>query len=152
MKVLPRPDQALSGTAPRHGARRPSRPEKAKFKPQLEALEDRCLMSADMVFQWNAIAIEAARRDHALGARMLQNGPTRTSRALAIVQAAVFDAVNSIDPLYSPYLIANRQRIANLFPPAHRSATAGASRQGAAPFCGAYPLPSRPPPLPALTG
>jgi hypothetical protein len=75
--------------------------------PCLELLEDRCLLSSgpDMVIQWNAIAIEAAKRDHAIGAPGLQFGPTRTSRAIAIVQSAVFDAVNSIDPEYTPYLI-----------------------------------------------
>jgi Ca2+-binding RTX toxin-like protein len=76
-----------------------------RFKPELEKLEERCLPSADMVLQWNAVAIEAAKADHAIGAPGLQFGPTRTSRALAIVQAAVYDAVNSINPQYTPYLI-----------------------------------------------
>ena len=58
-----------------------------------------------MVVQWNAIAIEAARRDYAVGAPGVQFGPTRLSRVMAIVQAAVFDAVNSIEPEYTPYLI-----------------------------------------------
>jgi hypothetical protein len=73
-------------------------------KPRIEHLEDRYLLSADMVLQWNAVAIEAAKRDHALGAPGIQFGPTRTSRALAIVQGAVYDAVNSIVPQYKPYL------------------------------------------------
>jgi hypothetical protein len=62
-------------------------------------------MSADAVLTWNSIAMQAAVNDHAIGAPGLQFGPTRTSRALAIVQASVFDAVNSIDPVYQPYLI-----------------------------------------------
>jgi hypothetical protein len=37
--------------------------------------------------------------------RGLQFGPTRTSRAFAIVSGAVFDAVNSIHPGYEPYLL-----------------------------------------------
>jgi hypothetical protein len=49
--------------------------------------------------------MQAAVNDHAVGAPGLQFGPTRTSRALAIVQASVFDAVNSIDREYNPYLI-----------------------------------------------
>jgi hypothetical protein len=61
--------------------------------------------ATDMVLQWNANAIEAAKVDHGIGAPGLQFGPTRTSRALAIVQVAVFDAVNSIDQSYTPYLI-----------------------------------------------
>jgi hypothetical protein len=71
----------------------------------LEQLEDRCLLSGDMVLAWNAIAIEAAKSDHAIGAPGAQFGPTRTSRAMAIVQGAVYDAVNSIQPLYTPYLV-----------------------------------------------
>jgi hypothetical protein len=62
------------------------------------------LFAADMVVQWNAIAIEAAVRDYSL-APGYQIGPTRLGRAMAIVQAAVYDSVNSIDPQYTPYLI-----------------------------------------------
>jgi hypothetical protein len=71
----------------------------------LERLEDRCLMSADPVLEWNAIALDALKNDSYLGANAKQAGPDRASRALAIVQAAVFDAVNSIDRSYDPYLI-----------------------------------------------
>jgi hypothetical protein len=70
---------------------------------RLEALEDRCLPSVDPVLFWNSVAMQAAVVDHGIGAPGLQFGPTRTSRAFAIVQGAVFDAVNSIDPLYTPY-------------------------------------------------
>src|SRR5262245_31183248 len=73
--------------------------------PQFEILEDRCLMSADPVLHWNQVALQAAVVDHGVGAPGLQSGPTRTSRALAIVQGAVYDAVNSINPQYAPYLI-----------------------------------------------
>jgi hypothetical protein len=79
--------------------------EKRGFQPALESLEQRCLLTGDPVLNWNAVAMQAAVNDHALGAPGLQFGPTRTSRALAIVQAAVFDAVNSIEPTYTPYLI-----------------------------------------------
>jgi hypothetical protein len=76
------------------------------FRPSVECLEQRWLPSTtDMVVQWNAIAIEATKRDHALGAPGDQFGPTRASRALAIVQAAVYDSVNSIDPENTPYLV-----------------------------------------------
>jgi hypothetical protein len=57
-----------------------------------------------MVLQWNAVAIEASKRDYSL-APGYEIGPTRLSRAMAIVQAAVYDSVNSIDPEYTPYLI-----------------------------------------------
>jgi hypothetical protein len=89
----------LFGASP---ARR--RPEQS-ISLALERLEDRCLLSADPVLYWNDVALNAAVVDHGIGAPGLQFGPTRTSRAFAIVQGAVFDVVNSIDPQYSPYLI-----------------------------------------------
>jgi hypothetical protein len=93
------------------GARAVRRPLPSRRSPQkspplaLERLEDRCLMSADPVLEWNAIALDALKNDSYLGANAKQAGPDRASRALAIVQAAVFDAVNSIDRSYDPYLI-----------------------------------------------
>jgi hypothetical protein len=77
----------------------------ARTRPALEALEERCLLSGDVVLEWNAIALDALKNDSLLGANAKQNSPTHSSRALAIVQAAVFDAVNSIDQSYEPYLI-----------------------------------------------
>jgi hypothetical protein len=56
-----------------------------------------------MVIQWNQIAMQAAVNDYSL-APGYQIGPTRLGRAIGIVQAAVFDSVNSIDPQYTPYL------------------------------------------------
>lgn len=77
---------------------------KPRFRLNLEALEDRCVPSADMVVQWNQVAIQAAVNDYTL-APGIEIGPTRLSRAMAIVQAAVYDSVNSIDPQYTPYLV-----------------------------------------------
>src|SRR5260370_519974 len=63
------------------------------FRPSMEPLEPRCLLSAtDVVMEWNAVAIEAAKEDHAIGAPGLQFGPTRTSRALAIEAIAASDS------------------------------------------------------------
>jgi hypothetical protein len=86
---------------------RASRPAARSARRQLavETLEDRCLLSADVVLEWNAIALDAMVNDSYLGAAAKQAGPTRASRALAIAQAAVFDAVNSIDRSYDPYMI-----------------------------------------------
>src|SRR6516225_4858166 len=76
------------------------------FRPGVEALEPRCLLSAtDVVMEWNAVAIEAAKEDHALTAPGLQFGPTRTSRALAIESIAVYDSVNAIDRSCAPFLV-----------------------------------------------
>ncbi len=77
---------------------------RSPYQPSVEALEQRCLLSADMVVRWNAIALQAAVNDYSL-APGYQIGPTRLGRAMAIVQAAVYDSVNSIDPQYTPYLI-----------------------------------------------
>jgi hypothetical protein len=84
--------------------RRP-RSWECQARPRLETLEERCLLSVDPVIFWNQVALQAAVTDHGIGAPGLQFGPTRTSRAFAIVQGAVYDAVNSIDPQYNPYLI-----------------------------------------------
>src|SRR5689334_4157589 len=73
-------------------------------RPLLERLEARSLLAGDMVLQWNAVALDAVAAD-GTGAPADQAGPTRGSRALAIVQAAIFDAVNSIDGSHTPYLI-----------------------------------------------
>ena len=83
------------------GMRSAPRPQ---YRPSVEPLEQRCLMSADMVVQWNQIANQAAVNDYTL-APGIEIGPTRLSRAFAIVQAAVYDSVNSIDPQYAPYMI-----------------------------------------------
>src|SRR5690242_14543857 len=75
----------------------------------MEVLEHRRLLSAgagdSVVMEWNQIGCEAARIDHGIGAPNLQVGPTRTARAMAIESAAVFDAVNTIDGSYAPYLV-----------------------------------------------
>src|SRR6266436_2600606 len=79
---------------------------KTRSRPlRIESLEARCFLSGDPVLHWNTVAMNAAAVDHGIGAPGLQFGPTRTSRAFAIVQGAVYDAVNSIDPKAAPYLI-----------------------------------------------
>ena len=74
----------------------------------LEALEERCLLSADMVMQWNRFAMNAVQNDYNVGQQSDQGGPTRTARALAIVQAAVYDAADAVDPIYAPYLFSTQ--------------------------------------------
>jgi hypothetical protein len=63
----------------------------------LDLLEDRCLLSADMVLQWNDTLLDAIRVD--------RTPPPQASRAMAIVQAAIYEAVNSIERQYTPYLV-----------------------------------------------
>lgn len=69
----------------------------------LETLEARTLLSADAVLDWNAMMLQANAVDHGLAAPD-QGGPGRTARAFAIVQAAVYDALNAIEGDYTPYL------------------------------------------------
>jgi hypothetical protein len=66
----------------------------------LEPLEARVLFAhaPDVVIEWNRVLLDTLRADRTLG------GPTWASRNAAIVHAAIFDAVNSIDRSYEPYL------------------------------------------------
>ena len=57
--------------------------------------------SLDSVRHWNEIAIDASGIDHTLIRE--QFGPTRASRAMAIVHIAVFEAVNAIAGGYRSY-------------------------------------------------
>jgi hypothetical protein len=54
-------------------------------------------MAADMVLEWNEVAVEAT--------RVARLSPNAQSRALAMVHGAVFDAVNGIEGGYAPYLV-----------------------------------------------
>ncbi len=57
------------------------------------------------VFHWNAILLEASRRDHSQGyANGQQGGPTNTSRAMAIVHLAIHDAVAYVNRPGAAYL------------------------------------------------
>src|SRR5689334_15235040 len=62
-----------------------------------ETLEARTLMAADMVLEWNEVAVEAT--------RVARLSPNAQTRALAMVHGAVFDAVNGIERGYAPYLV-----------------------------------------------
>src|SRR5947209_10636056 len=62
---------------------------------RVEQLEDRCLPSANVVLEWNQLTLHAIRQTNAT--------PVVASRALAITQAAVYDAVNAIDRSSAPY-------------------------------------------------
>src|SRR4029078_11998411 len=78
---------------------------------RVEQFEDRCLMSANVVLEWNQLAL------HAVGQARVS--PVVASRALAITQVAVYDAVNAIDRSCEPYH-------------AHVHASRGASPEAAA--------------------
>src|SRR5436305_9570741 len=63
--------------------------------PAVEALEDRCMLAADVVLEWNQLLLDTARAN--------KTNPLAFTRALAIESAAVYDAVNDIDRSYAPY-------------------------------------------------
>src|SRR3954468_19162229 len=63
----------------------------------VEPLETRTLMAADTVLEWNQMAVEAT--------RVARLSPNAQTRALAMAQGAVFDAVNGIERDYAPYLV-----------------------------------------------
>src|SRR5580765_5238565 len=81
---------------------------KSSIKPEFEILEDRCVPSGDAILHWNAVALEAEKNDYPVGGTPDQPGPTRTARALAIVHAAMYDAVNAVDGSYTPYLFTGK--------------------------------------------
>lgn len=82
-----------------------SRRKEFTYQTAIEALEERCVPSIDPILDWNAIAIEVNRVSYSGGMVNDQGGPTRSSRALAIVHVAMFDAWNSIHRTYDPYLV-----------------------------------------------
>ncbi|MFN8611869.1 MAG: phosphatase PAP2 family protein [Vulcanimicrobiota bacterium] len=60
--------------------------------------------SLNVVARWNRIAIDASGFDHSqIGARQ-QLGPTRSSRAMAIVHIAMHDAIQAIQRRYDTFL------------------------------------------------
>ncbi len=69
----------------------------------------RAVSAAELVRRWNEIAIDASGLDHtpvAIGENRTfgeQLGPGRASRAMAIVQIAIFDAVNAVESRYQSY-------------------------------------------------
>src|SRR5262245_1750676 len=68
-----------------------------RCRPQLEDLEDRCLLSVDLVLQWNEAARDAI--------RTAGTSAPAASRILAITHAAVYDAVNALDRTHEVYRV-----------------------------------------------
>src|SRR4029077_5319621 len=64
------------------------------FHPRFEPLDDRCLPSANVVLEWNLLAL------HAVGQARLS--PVFVSRDLAITQAAVYGAVVALHRSFEP--------------------------------------------------
>jgi hypothetical protein len=80
---------------------------KRDYRPCLENLETRIVPASatvDPILEWNAVAIQVDQTSYSGFGANDQAGPTRSSRALAIESAAMFDAWNSINKRYTPYL------------------------------------------------
>lgn len=83
----------------------------------VEHLERRELLTADMVINWNNVALDSIRAS--------STPPPIASRALSILQTSVYDALNAIDRTHKPYAvelvaIANTSREAAVASAAHR--------------------------------
>ena len=67
-----------------------------------------CSGEADRVLLWHEILLDSIAIDHTPDpdtneVDFVQGGPCRTSRALAMTQISVYDAVNSFDLCFEPY-------------------------------------------------
>lgn len=80
-------------TSPR---RRKQRGKIVSGPAEIQALERRQMLAADMVVQWNKILLDAI--------RTVKPPPPAGARAMAITSLAVFDAVNSVEGKYTSYL------------------------------------------------
>ncbi|MGH7288164.1 MAG: vanadium-dependent haloperoxidase, partial [Myxococcota bacterium] len=87
----------------------------------------------DPVLRWNEVALEVVAEDHSgtFGAPE-QGSPTRAARALAIVHAAIHDAVSAIDGSYEPYHMQMKA-------PPHTSIDAAVARAGHDTLVALYP-------------
>src|SRR5262245_47335345 len=66
-----------------------------KCSPCVETLEDRCLLSAAFVLDWNDLVVDVQ--------RVRGQGNQAAARALAMMGAAVYDSVNAINPTHTVY-------------------------------------------------
>src|SRR5262245_38868873 len=74
------------GRKPRNGTAR---------RLNVESLENRCLPTANIVFEWTDLLLDVS--------RLHSQGNQFASRALAMMDAAIYDSVNAIDHGYSVY-------------------------------------------------
>ena len=87
----------------------------------IEPLEDRSLMSGNVVLDWNAAALAATIQ--------AGNPPPVAARTMAIVHAAVYDAVNAIEQTHEPYATA-RQGPRDASPEAAAAAASAEASRG----------------------
>ncbi len=84
-------------------------PSQRSAQPPAPRAVPSVVLPAELVRHWNLMALDATGLDHTPVApnetRIFgeQLGPTRASRAMAIIHIAIFDAVSSIDGRYESY-------------------------------------------------
>lgn len=72
--------------------------------------DNHSLASRTMAGHWNHVAIDSSGFDHSAAGAKENLGPTRASRAMAIVHIAMFDGANAASGLkYRPYLLQESQ-------------------------------------------
>jgi uncharacterized protein (TIGR03118 family) len=81
----------------RSRAPRDPNPRKRSRRPSIEALEGRCLLAADVVIQFNQAVLAAIRNEKPVIGFLTGD--------LAIVQSAIYDAVNAVDHTSSAFLV-----------------------------------------------
>src|SRR5262249_37287666 len=79
-------------------------PKRRVHRLSLAPFEHRCLLSIDPILEWNAVMIQADAVDHC-GTVHQQPGPILSSHAFAMTSAAMYDALNLIELIGTPYLI-----------------------------------------------
>src|SRR5262249_13172326 len=84
----------------------------------VEPLDDRCLLSAGFVLDWNALVLDVQ--------RLRGQGNPPAARALAIMDAAVYDSVNAVSPTHTVFHVDARA-----FPGAATASADAAAAQAA---------------------
>ena len=80
--------------------------DRLKNRTEVRTVESR----ADRVLMWQEVMLDSIAIDHTPDpdtgeVDFSHGGPTRTSRALAMTQIAVFDAANAVEGSYTPYSV-----------------------------------------------
>lgn len=102
--------------------------------PAMIALETGVTPALGMLKFWHDLAIQATSLDHTTEGQdtgaFEQNGPARTSRALAMVHLAIFEAINTITPRFKSYKSVNQKILLeiNLSPEQISTSTASIDR------------------------
>ena len=92
-----------SGTSVRKFGRPALSLPRSKYTPRLESLEQRQLMAVDVILEWNDVMLQANANNDASGSPD-QVGTLNTTRAMAIVSGAMYDAYNSVENIGDQFL------------------------------------------------